>query len=291
MSDESELRTIAMLSKAWDGSSLDRVRAKDIEHVTLFGRRLSLHLMVQPAVADKLLGRPLYRQQGFLARFLLAAPLSLAGSRLHDGHAAAPREDARLRRYWSALSALLRQSAPEHPETGGLDLPCLTLLPEARALLVSAFNEIEQAQAPDGELSGVREFASKAAEHACRIAGVLTLLSNPEAVAISVEDVERALKLVEFYLGEYVRLIGSASVSDEIRRAQSLLDWIDRKGHVRIAPREIMRLGPNCIREAPMAKAALRILVQHGWLVDDGADFILPAAAQLALQETRTCSP
>ena len=48
LSDEAELRTIAMLSRAWDGSPLDRVRAKDREHVTLYGRRLSMHRWRSP---------------------------------------------------------------------------------------------------------------------------------------------------------------------------------------------------------------------------------------------------
>ena len=257
MSEDSELRTIAMLSKAWDSSALDRVRAKDAERVTLFGRRLSLHLMVQPAVAERLLGKPLYRQQGFLARFLLTAPVSLAGTRLHDGHVLDLHDDRRLQACWIAVAALLAESGPENPNLGGLDLPCLALTPEARSLLVSAANEIEVAQAPDGELSTVREFASKAAEHACRIAGVLTLLSDPRAVAVAMEDMGRALELMQFHLREYARLIGSATVSDEIRYAKTLLDWIDTKKLVRITPRDVMRKGPSCIREAPIARRAL----------------------------------
>jgi len=292
MSEDSELRTIAMLSRAWDGSALDRVRAKDAERVTLFGRRLSLHLMAQPAVAERLLGKPLYRQQGFLARFLLAAPVSLAGSRLHDGHVIDLHDDVRLQACWTAIATLLADSGPENPNLGGLDLPRLGLTPEARSLLVSAANEIELAQAPDGELSAVREFASKAAEHACRIAGVLTLLSDPSAVAVSVEDMGRALELMQFHLREYVRLIGSAAVSDDIRFANVLLDWIDQKQLVQISPRYVMRNGPNCIREAPIARRALRTLVEYHWLIsEDGSRFTLPASAQLALHQARTCSP
>jgi len=86
LSDEAELRTIALLSRIWDGSWLDRVRAKDREHVTLYGRRLSMHLMAQPEVALRLLGKALYRSQGFLARILIAAPASLIGTRKHQGH-------------------------------------------------------------------------------------------------------------------------------------------------------------------------------------------------------------
>ncbi|MFU8803332.1 MAG: DUF3987 domain-containing protein, partial [Bradymonadaceae bacterium] len=40
-------------------------------HATLFGRRLAVHLMVQPGVARDLLSDPLAVDTGFLARFLI----------------------------------------------------------------------------------------------------------------------------------------------------------------------------------------------------------------------------
>lgn len=285
MSEESELRTIAMLSKVWDGGALNRVRAKDAENITLHGRRLSLHLMAQPAVAEKLLGNPLYRLQGFLARVLIAEPVSLVGMRLHDGRVTDPRTDERMIHFEQTLARLLARTGPEDRELGGLDLPCLTLTPEAREVLISAYNEIEQAQGRDGELATMREFASKSAEHACRIAGVLTLVNDPDAVAVSGEDMCRALELVQFYLHEYRRLVGNAGVSAEIRAAATLLDWIDRKGIVRITARDVMRKGPNCIREAPVAKGALQTLADNHWLMREGSEYVLAGRAQLALRE------
>jgi hypothetical protein len=169
MTDEAELRTITLLSKLWDGSPIDRVRATDTEHVTLFGRRLAVHLMAQPEIAARMLGKSLYKAQGLLARFLLCQPSSLIGSRVHDGSAADPREDARLRVYWRAVRELLERQSSENPDLGGLDPPCLALAPEARTLLVEAYNSIEAAQQDNGQLVTVREFASKAAEHACRL--------------------------------------------------------------------------------------------------------------------------
>jgi hypothetical protein len=50
MSDEAKLRTAAGLSSTWDGEPIKRVRAADGVTV-LPGRRLAVHLMVQPDVA------------------------------------------------------------------------------------------------------------------------------------------------------------------------------------------------------------------------------------------------
>ncbi|MCC7221350.1 MAG: DUF3987 domain-containing protein, partial [Candidatus Contendobacter sp.] len=78
MQKETRLRTIATLSKLWDGRPLDRVRAGDGASV-LYDRRLSLHLMMQPLVASELFTDPIYTDQGFLARVLCAWPESTAG--------------------------------------------------------------------------------------------------------------------------------------------------------------------------------------------------------------------
>lgn len=291
LSQEAELRTIAMLSRAWEGAPLDRVRAKDREHVTLYGRRLSLHLLCQPAVASRLLGKALYRSQGFLARFLIAAPASLIGTRVHSGHSIEPDDDARIVSYWRALEALLERRADEDEALGGLSPPCLALSPDARRLLVASYNEIEAAQGGDGELATVREFASKAAEHACRIAAVLTLVRHPRASAVDVEDMERGLKLVEFYTSEQARLIGAASVAPEIENGQKLLDWISRKGLHCVTARDVMRLGPNAIRDADSAKAALKLAESHNWLMtENGTDYLVTPSAATAMREGRCSS-
>jgi hypothetical protein len=278
MNDESELRTITLLSRLWDGSPIDRVRAKDQEHLTLFGRRLAVHLMAQPDVASRMLGRPLYKSQGILARFLICSPTSRIGTRIHDGNNLDARLDPRLRRYWHALRQLLEKQPLENQELGGLEPPCLALSPEARILLVGSYNEIEAAQRDDGSLVTIREFSSKAAEHACRIGGVLTLLENPQATAISAETMGAALELVQAYLREHVRLAGAAGVSVETSNAVKLIEWLKRSGRHAVTPREVMRLGPYSIREAPTAKAALRMLVEHGWLItDDASHYAVPS--------------
>jgi Protein of unknown function (DUF3987) len=266
LSDEAQLRTIAMLSRAWQGDPLDRVRARDAENVTLYGRRVSMHLMAQPDVAALLLGNPLYRAQGFLARWLMAAPNSLAGTRLHDPTRPDALEDSRIRRCMSATAELLARPASEDRDLGGLDPPRLALTPEARSLLIKAYDEIEIAQVAGGALESGREWAAKAAEHACRIAGVLTLIGDADATHVSGETMHNALALVRHYLGEYLRLVGSAGVSIEIEQAQILLTWLERKRLREVTPRRVMQYGPNSIRDAGVAREALTTLEEHDWL-------------------------
>src|SRR3546814_20003810 len=81
MSDESRLRTGAGLSSFWDGTPVKRVRGGDGVSI-LKGRRLSLHVMVQPGIAEGLLADPMLQQQGLPSRLLVAAPASIAGTRM-----------------------------------------------------------------------------------------------------------------------------------------------------------------------------------------------------------------
>jgi hypothetical protein len=84
MSDEARLRTATGLSVVWDGEPIRRVRVGD--GITMLpGRRVSLHLMLQPEVANIWLRDQLLIGQGLLSRMLITAPDSAMGRRLsHD---------------------------------------------------------------------------------------------------------------------------------------------------------------------------------------------------------------
>ena len=98
------LKTAAALSTLWDGSGIRRLRAGD-GITDLPGRRLALHLMVQPDAAAAFLSDPILRDQGLLSRLLIAAPETLAGSRLY--HEPTDEMAAPLRRYLACILYLL----------------------------------------------------------------------------------------------------------------------------------------------------------------------------------------
>ena len=63
MSKENRLRTIAGLSDLWGGEAIRRVRAGD-GSTAMYGRRLAMHLMVQPIAAEEVLADPSGRWAG-----------------------------------------------------------------------------------------------------------------------------------------------------------------------------------------------------------------------------------
>ena len=278
MNSENRQKTLAAFNDLWQGNPIRRTRAGD-GHATLYGRRLVVHLMVQPTVARTFMADPMAADTGFLPRFLVCEPPSTIGTRMQ---ANARRDDAALASFAGRLRDILEAPLPMDPETRELEPRTLHLTPEARALLVAFSDAIEMAQAPGGDLAHITSAASKAAEQAARIAGVLTLWRDLDAPAVQGGDMADAIDLVQFYLSEASRLASAATVSAEIDRAEALRKWLmEGWPEPEIMVRDVVRLGPNPLRESPKARAALGILEKHGWLVPLEAGTVVRGAARV----------
>jgi hypothetical protein len=113
MTEESKLRTITGLSAAWDGEPIKRARAT--ETVILCGRRIGMHLMVQPEVAATALNDEILTKQGFLSRILACAPKGLIGKRMHKSPP--PEAVEALREYETRILNILETKYPLVPDT------------------------------------------------------------------------------------------------------------------------------------------------------------------------------
>ena len=273
MQSEHRLKTVASLSGLWDGSPVSRWRAGD--GVAVFrGRRLSAHLMMQQVVAAHLLSDPVANGQGFLARFLLTEPPSAIGTRLRIGHD--PASDRALADFAARIGAMLRRKLPLAEGTRNeLDPPLLALASDARALLQAFALEVERAQAAGGSLETVRPFASKAAEHAARLAAVQTLYAEPSAEQIDAEAMAGSIKLATYYIGEAARLCDTAQVSAQTIEAERLRRWIvENWAEPFVSVTDALQMGPGSLRESGKVRALFGILAAHGWLiaVEGGAE-------------------
>ena len=264
MSSDHRQKTLAAFNDLWQGNPIRRTRAGD-GHATLYGRRLAVHLMVQPTVARAFMSDSLAADTGFLPRFLICEPPSTIGARMQ---ANARRDDFALSVFATRLRDIFDRRLPMDPETRELEPRTLQLAPDARALLADFHDSTEAPQAPGGNLAHITGTASKVAEQAARIAGVLTLWRNLDAAKVEASDMADAIDLAQFYLSEASRLASAATVSVEIDRAEGLRQWLLESWPEReILVRDVVRLGPNQLRESPKARAALGILERHGWLV------------------------
>lgn len=271
MSKDHRLKSVSGLSKLWDGSGVDRVRSGDGAE-SFYGIRLACHILLQPVAAMSLLADPVANGQGFLARFLMSHPTSEIGFRLRTAYN--PNSDKIVEHFGNRITAYLERDLPLDDNSRNRLAPRhLPILPEARTLLQAYALKIERLQAPGQSLSAVTAFASKSAEQAARIAGVLTLFENLDAQHISCDRMANGIDLAQYYLSEAQRLADVAIVPLEIQQAQALLIWLlERWTKPLVSIRAIVRLGPNTLRDAKRAKAAVGLLEQNDWLVklDDG---------------------
>ncbi len=265
MCNNNRLRTVAGLSSLWDGAPIKRVRASDGASV-LPERRLALHLMAQPDAAARLLSDPVLVDQGFLSRLLVCAPASTAGTRFQRG--LKPETEPALRRYGARLLAILE--TPPNLMAGArnaLQPRRLELDKAAKLEWLAYADRVEKRLASGGPLEPIRGLANKLPEHAARIAGVLAYIDNPKCVSIARNTLLRAIKIANFFATEARRLFEAGSCSPELRQAEKLLAWLKTTwNEPLIGLRAIYRFGPNSIRDAKTAKAAVAVLEDHGWL-------------------------
>jgi hypothetical protein len=267
MSEDNKLKTAAGLSDIWDGGIIRRVRGGD-GTLILPGRRVSVHLMAQPGVADILFRDRMLTDQGLLSRMLVTAPDTAAGTRLYRKEQ--PGTDATIKRYGACLLSILERPQPlTVGKTNELKPRKLPLSSRARAVWVAFADHVERSIAPDGELSPIAGLANKLAEHAARLASVLALVRDIEAAEIAAEDMAAGIVLAQHYAAEALRLFGTSSINPDLRLARQALDWMlsPRWGKPAISLPDLYQRGPNAIRENAVARKIVDILVDHGWLV------------------------
>lgn len=269
MNKETVLRTAAGLSRLWDGTPIDRVRAGDGASV-LPGRRLSVHLMCQPEASKRMLADRVLEDQGLLSRILVTAPASAAGTRFQRPQS--PSSAMALSRYGEAIDALLK--APMNLVDGSINELAPRVIPfsaEAADTWHEFADYVERFLGPGCPFESIRGFANKMPEHAARLAAVLTLVEDPYASLIDVSHIEGGCVLAEYYAWESVRLFGVRSVPLELDQAEQLRRWLMEYYHEDIIDaRNAVQYGPNALRDTATVKSAIAILVEHGWLIPNG---------------------
>ncbi len=263
MSRDNRTKSAAGLSKLWDSGEFSRVRSGD-GAAKFYGRRLALHLMVQPVLAESLLSDDLFTRQGFLARCLLAWPTSTIGVRVYAE--ADLSTDADMARYWTRMNDLLRRDPSlRHGTRNELEPRCLSLAPNAKALWIEVQNAIEADMGLRGDFASVCAWASKGGAQVLRIAGVLTLVNDADAGVIHLDMIEQAARLTLWHLHEAARIVGTAAVPVEVKHAEALLVWCKEHRIERLHSGAALNRGPNCIRTRQTFDAAITELERSGY--------------------------
>jgi len=271
MRDERRAAGVAWMLKAWGAEALDDLtRGKGLS--VLIGRRVSMHVMVQPVILQTLMADPLAQGQGLIARCLIAAPHTLAGTRKFKKNAPlAKHED--VCRYFDKLARLLVRDPVLHADGDGCELQTRTIgmTVAAEALWIEAYDDVEVRQAPGSDLAGVTAWASKFGEHAARIAGVIALANDPDAMVIDDDTMLGAIQVADFYLGEHLRLMGQSVERLHLQRLQILLDFM-RERRPRVPHADALQATTRPLRKlkAEGINPLLDELARRGYVRRDG---------------------
>jgi Protein of unknown function (DUF3987) len=264
MTPDAKLRTASTLSKLWDGTPIDRVRSGDGAAI-LPGRRLAMHLMVQPNVAALFLADGLLAEQGLLSRVLASSPESTIGARCW--HEASADSDLAIKTYGGRLLDILEMPLPlVERKRNELTPREISLSTEARASWIAFHDHVEGQMGVGKPLWPIRGLANKLPEIVGRLAGVLALVDH--MMEIGVTEIERGIALAEHYAAEALRLFAASQVAAELTKAQELLRWLvmEWEGDIVGLP-EIYQRGPNFVRDMKAARALVSLLENHGHLV------------------------
>lgn len=269
MTEDNRLLTISLLSDFWDGKAV-QINTVGEGFTALKGRRLAFHLMIQPILAGRLLGNAEAQGQGFLSRLLVAAPDSIAGTRIVDPD---KRQGAEHREavgdFRERLSAILAAPLPVVDDTPVLKPQVITFSSQAVAMWWAFANALETRLGPEGDLKDVKGFVGKLPEQAARLAANLAVFEQGYHIReLDAPTLARGIKLAEFYLSEAVRLFGKPSVDTVTADAQILSDWLrDKWPENLISARAITQHGPNRIRQGgDYIQSLIDILVRHDHL-------------------------
>jgi hypothetical protein len=200
--------------------------------------------------------------QGFLSRCLCCYPASTIGWRPYKPHDLST--DPAILAYNATINGILDNSLPldNRPEMG-LIPATLTLSADVKPTWIAFADHIEALQREGGDLYPIKGFASKAAEHSARIAGVLAIFETPDATEISANNLNGGIAIAQYYIGEALRLFHSSSDDQDLILAQKVFDWgMQQQGGI-IALAELYRCGPNAVRDKKTATRMIEILEQH----------------------------
>lgn len=253
MSADHRSKTAGVFSKLWDNGHLSVSRATG-GRVERYGRRVALHWLIQPMAASESIGDALLSALGFWPRFLAAWPEPLAPrlSRMFD-----PGTLPAVGTYWQRCTDLLAIRL----EDDATDCPVIPLTDEARTLLGRAFERFE-VEGRRGGLQGVKPFALRATEQACRIAGVLSAFAGDEVVT---EDAARGgLALVTYSLKTWRSIIDEGAADQGGAHALKLYEWLTTRPSWCEPLAVIVNAGPACVRTKDKRDAAIGVLQSAG---------------------------
>lgn len=262
------MNNLGVLNIAWDGGSI-RVNRKNQPPLIVDSATLTLCLMVQPEVLQKFLANKgdLGRSSGFLARILMCYPISTQGQRFEELTNFDYSTDLDEFHTWTKTLLL---SAIDDSGCLKSQKEDLEFTPAAKERSRDYHNLIESHLQPIGQLTDVRDAASKIGENMSRLAAIFHL-ADDSLGDITIETTESAIAVSDYFLTEFKRLFGQvpqipAWQTDAQNLWHKILNHVTRLNSYRIPKTLVRQCAPNNLRQKALLDSALNTLVNWGWV-------------------------
>jgi len=260
---------LATLNKAWDGPSLLTFDRAD-DSIEVRDPRVTVSFMVQEQVFQKFMDKRgvMARESGFLARFLICWPASTQGFRYMSLDEPVWEH---LPGFHRRMNELLEATATRR-KAGDTSRATLSFSPEAKELWVKVQNTVEPKLQQGGALESVRDFASKSMEIVGRLAACMHHFEGLAGYAISMETLQRALNVLNYYFDEYINLFGNANDVPQDEKDRNALAmylhsryWLNRYNS---APRNVVRKNGPIRHQGRFETAIQRLTSEDSIWVD-----------------------
>ncbi|WP_421907496.1 DUF3987 domain-containing protein [Mameliella sp.] len=260
MSKDQRAKTSGIVSKFWDGDYFVRPRAGQEGDGYLPPTATTINLMFQPTLIRDTYGDEFLFGQGILARMLPYWPVSNMGNRKY--RRPTKEDEAAVSRFHDEVEAALITTLEDTTER------LLALSEDALAICIEFHDNVEAELGRGGWATDISGFASKAPEHACRLAAIMTLFEDGAAETVSGEFMKAACEMVKYYLSQYKFLCIAATNETEIAQAQALLDWLRKNLQPGdgFATDRVLQFGPVAARRSKALDRQLAVLMQYGWV-------------------------
>ena len=206
-----------------------RRRIRSIDGATIVeGRRLCMHLMVQPRVIRKLLHDENIRDQGLLSRILIIAPDSNIG-RMSCKRTAKKESTEYINNFNQIIEKIIKTPLPVG-NNNELIPRVINLSYEAKTILEEFSDYVTGRCGVDGEYEHIKKFINKYPEYAARLAATFALIEDINVTEIKGKYMLNAKNIMLYYINEILRLIRGGKVSDDIIVAEKLVGWLKKNG-------------------------------------------------------------
>jgi putative DNA primase/helicase len=264
MNKDAIMRNLGMLNTLWDGGTL-HIDRRTSDSFAVRGASLSISLQIQePTLREFFNGNEaLARGTGFLARFLLAWPESTQGSRFFSD---SPKDWTKVNRFNSAISTALNEPYYFN-QAGLLAQKTIPLSQSAKDLWRLFHDRIEVMLRPGGDLTDVRDVASKSADNSVRLAALFQLFCEPDSLEVHPEYFQMASEITYWHLNESRRFFGEFALTPEMAKANQLDAWVIRycvsHGVEYISKSRLMQTGPNQLRKKDVLEKVIQALMDR----------------------------